>query len=150
MTAKPPLVIPFLDHCHIVRPEPAPGSGLCSAFFEPRAELMNSMGMAHGGLVMTLMDAAMGGACRSSQPEGASVVTIDMQAQFLAPARGRIVADARVIRASATLIFAECEVRGGDGALAAKATGLFRPVDRARMSRPRRQEMPRAPAGDTD
>ncbi len=137
MTAKHPLIIPFLDHCHIERPEPVPGSGECTAWFDPQPELMNSMGMAHGGLVMTLMDAAMGGACRSSQPPGASVVTIDMQSQFLAPARGRITAIARVIRASTTLIFAECEVRGGDGDLVARGTGLFRPVDRARMSKAR-------------
>lgn len=135
MTSKQPLVIPFLDYCHIERPEPE--AGRCRAWFEPRAELMNSMGMAHGGVVMTLMDAAMGGACRSTQPEGTSVVTIDMQAQFLAPARGRIEASATVIRASATLIFAECEVRSGDGELVARGSGLFRPVDRARMTRAR-------------
>lgn len=131
---KRPLIIPFLDHCHIVRPEPEPGSGECVAFFEPRPELMNSMGMAHGGLIMTLMDAAMGGACRSSQPEGGSVVTIDMQSQFMAPARGRIEAVARVVRATKTLIFADCEVRDGAGHLCARATGVFRPVDRERMS----------------
>lgn len=132
---KRPLIIPFLDYCHIVRPEPVPGSGECLAYFEPRPELNNSMGMAHGGLVMTLMDAAMGGACRSSQPEGTSVVTIDMQSQFMAPARGRIEAVARVVRATKTLIFADCEVRDGDGHLCARGTGVFRPVDRERMSR---------------
>lgn len=132
MIPKTPLVIPFLDHCHIHRPEPADGK--CTAWIEPLPELMNSMGMAHGGLVMTLMDAAMGGACRSCQPAGGSVVTIDMQAQFLAPARGRVEAQARVVRASRTLIFAECDVRDGDGELCARATGLFRPVDRERMT----------------
>lgn len=134
MTKKHPLVIPFLDHCRIQRPEPVPGSGECMAWIEPLPELSNSMGMAHGGLVTTLMDAVMGGACRSSQPEGASVVTIDMQAQFLAPARGKVTATARVVRASRTLIFAECEVRDGDGDLCAKGSGVFRPVDRERMS----------------
>ena len=134
MTVKQQLVIPFLDHCQIQRPEPESGSGTCTAWIEPLPALMNSMGMAHGGLIMTLMDAAMGSACRSSQPEGTSVVTIDMQAHFLAPARGRVQAIAKVVRASRTLIFAECEVRGGDGELAARATGLFRPVDRVRMS----------------
>ncbi len=128
----PPLVIPFLDHCHIHRPPPADGK--CVAWIEPLPELMNSMGMAHGGLVMTLMDAAMGGACRSSQPAGTSVVTIDMQAQFLAPARGRVEARAEVIRASRTLIFADCEVFGGDGDLVARGSGVFRPVDRERMT----------------
>ena len=132
MAAKHPLIIPFLDHCHIQRPEPADGK--CVAWIEPLPELMNSRGMAHGGLVMTLMDAAMGGACRSSQPEGTSVVTIDMQSQFIAPARGRVEARAEVIRASRTLIFADCQVFGGDGELVARATGVFRPVDRERMA----------------
>jgi uncharacterized protein (TIGR00369 family) len=126
------LEIPFLDYCAIHRP--APANGKCIAWVEPRPEFMNSMHMAHGGLLMTLMDAAMGGASRSLQPQGVTVVTVDMQVSFMGPARGRVEARGRVVKATRSLVFAECEVFGGDGELAARATGLFRPVDRLRMS----------------
>lgn len=126
------LDIPFLDYCSIQRPEPA--DGRCTAWVAPRPELMNSMRMAHGGLLMTLMDAAMGGAARSLQPEGVTVITIDMQVSFIGPARGRIEARGRVVRATRSLIFTDCEVFDEGMQLVARATGLFRPVERSRMS----------------
>lgn len=131
------LVFPFLDLCGIERDYPARGQ--CRAWVEVRRETSNSMGMAHGGLVMTLMDAAMGGAARDVQEGETTVVTIDMQTTFLAPARGRVEALARVIRSSRSFVFAECSVTDASGGLVAKASGLFRPVDRERMEgrRPR-------------
>lgn len=126
------LEIPFLDHCFIERPAPKDGKGF--AAIQPRHELNNSMNIAHGGVLMTLMDAAMGGAARSLQAPGVTVVTIDMQVAFLGPARGRIEAHGSVTKATRTFIFTQCEVRNEAGELVARGTGLFRPVDRARMT----------------
>ena len=44
------------------------------------------MGVAHGGLLMTLLDVAMGSAARA-HVDG-NVVTVDMQVAFLAPGTG--------------------------------------------------------------
>lgn len=126
------LEIPFLDHCFIERPAPKDGKGF--AAIQPRRELNNSMNIAHGGVLMTLMDAAMGGAARSLQKPGVTVVTIDMQVAFLGPARGRIEAHGVVTKATRSFVFTQCEVLNEAGELVARGTGLFRPVDRARMT----------------
>lgn len=128
------LFITFLDYCFIERPAPKGGKGF--AAIEPRRELNNSMNMAHGGVLMTLMDAAMGGAARSLQPPGGTVVTIDMQISFLGPARGRIEAHGSVTKATRSFVFTQCEVFSESGELVARATGLFRPGDRVRMMGP--------------
>ncbi len=131
MSEDTPLEIPFLDYLGMSRDIVAPG--LCHTSIEPKPEHFNSMHMAHGGIVMTLLDAAMGNAARSVVDENESVVTIDMQVAFIAPARGRLSGEGRVVKATRTLIFAEGTVKDEAGELVAKATGLFRPVDRARM-----------------
>ena len=122
---------PFLEYCGITRP--AFGKGTCTAVVEPRQELLNSLGIAHGGLVTTLADAAMGGASRSVQSGSRVVVTVNMQMSFFAPARGRLEAKARVVKQTRTLIFAECDVFSASGDLAARATGVFRTLERDRF-----------------
>ena len=86
----------------------------------------NNLGIAHGGLICTLLDVAMGSAARCGT--GCPVMTLDMQASFIAPGRGALAAEGRVVRAGRSVVFCEAEVTGEDGALVAKGSGLFKPV----------------------
>jgi uncharacterized protein (TIGR00369 family) len=43
----------------------------------------------HGGLVATLLDTAMGGACHSVLHEGETFLTADLRAEFFRPTRPR-------------------------------------------------------------
>ena len=122
---------PFLEYCGIERPLVA--GGRCIAMVEPRPELLNSLGIAHGGLITTLADAAMGGAARSALPETRTVVTVTMQASFFAPGRGRLEAEAKVVRKTRALIFVECDVRVASGEVIARTSGVFRALDRDRF-----------------
>lgn len=118
--------IPFADFCGL---EPVSYGGGEAAFalqLEPQHE--NSLGMAHGGLVLTMLDLALSAAARSNLDGESTVMTIDMQASFLAPARGRLLAKGRTVRAGRSIIFAEGDLFDGDGALCARATGVFRPT----------------------
>lgn len=126
---------PFLDYCGITRP--VFGNGHCVAVVEPRPELLNSLGIAHGGLITTLADAAMGGAARSALPETRTVVTVSMQASFFAPGRGRLQAEAKVVRKTRALVFVECDVCIASGEVIARASGVFRALDRDRFRNPR-------------
>ena len=116
--------IPFAAHCGI---EPI-------AFKDGRTTLRvcvapehgNNLGIAHGGLICTLLDIAMGTAARCTV--GLPVMTLDMQASFLSPGRGELTAEGRVLRAGRSIVFCEAEVRTADGDLVAKASGLFKPV----------------------
>ena len=91
-----------------------------------RPELTNSFDMAHGGVVMTLLDVAMALAASGPVGQGGGAVTIDMSLSFLRPARGRIIAEARLLRGGRSLRFCEAEARDASGELVAKAIGTFK------------------------
>ena len=122
---------PFLEHCGITRP--LAEGGRCIAVVEPAGHLLNSLGIAHGGLVSTLADAAMGGAARSALKSSKIVVTVNMQTSFFAPARGRLEAEGIVVRQTRTLLFVECDVRNTSGDSVARANGVFRILERDRF-----------------
>ena len=114
--------IPFAAHCGIkpIAAEP----GLCRLAVAVGEEHKNHLGMVHGGVMLTMLDVAMGSAARLAS--GASVITVDMQSAFLAPGRGDLVAEGRVLRSGRSLVFCEGEIRDTEGALLAKASGLFK------------------------
>lgn len=77
---------------------------------------INRVGVAHGGILMTLADNALGDAVIQSFDEPVSVVTVSMSSDFISAAQlGEwIVAEAEVHRRGRRLIFAECLVRAGE------------------------------------
>ncbi len=90
----------------------------------------NSFGVAHGGLLMTLMDVAMAHAARSQnldQPDGGpGLVTIEMKTSFMRPGLGRISVVGTVLHATASLAFTEARVLDNKGRVCAHATGTFK------------------------
>jgi uncharacterized protein (TIGR00369 family) len=90
----------------------------------------NSFGVAHGGLLMTLLDVAMAHAARSlnlDQPGGGpGLVTIEMKTTFMRPGVGHIRAVGSVLHASASLAFTEGKVLDAKGRLCAHATATFK------------------------
>jgi uncharacterized protein (TIGR00369 family) len=91
-----------------------------------RQEHGNNFGIAHGGLTATLIDIAMGSAARRAA--NLPVMTLDLQVSFIAPGRGVLTAEAKIVRAGRSVIFCEGEVRSEAGELVAKGSGLFKPV----------------------
>jgi len=101
---------------------------------------LNSWDVAHGGVLMTLLDVAMAHAARStgvtmdaahSVPAGAvdhgpGVATIEMKTSFVRPAEGRLRAVGRLLDRTATLAFCESSVFDEAGRLCAHATGTFK------------------------
>ncbi len=82
----------------------------------------NPIGLVHGGLIMSIADAAMGNAIRST---GVIGVTVDCSVSFPGAARlGEIlIARGEVIKTGRKLIFAEATVWAGDRILGhSKAT----------------------------
>lgn len=123
--------VAFLDHCGIERLYRK--DGVCRGAVDVVPELTNPTGAAHGGLLMTLLDAILAGACLSTLPETKMVATIDMQVAFLTPGRGRLVAEGRLLRGTRALMFAEGEVRNDEGEIVARASGQFWILDRDRV-----------------
>jgi uncharacterized protein (TIGR00369 family) len=87
---------------------------------------LNSFGLGHGGVTMTLLDTVLGAAARFADPATATVMTVDLHVTFIGPARGRVVGEGRVLRQVGGLVFCEGEARSEDGELVAKAVGTFK------------------------
>ncbi|MCJ2072145.1 PaaI family thioesterase [Methylobacterium sp. J-030] len=119
--------IPFVRFCGIEALDVHEGRTRLRLVLQP--EHANNLGIAHGGVLCTLLDVALGTAARLSV--GRPVVTLDMQTRFLNPGRGVLLAEGRVTRAGRAVIFCEAEIRGADGAPVASATGLLKPVGRS-------------------
>lgn len=88
-------------------------------------DLLNSAGVAHGGVTMTILDIAMSVAARTKDPKGKFAVTIEMKTSFLAPARGKLTVHAHCLQLGGTVAFCEGEARDESGAVVARATGTF-------------------------
>jgi uncharacterized protein (TIGR00369 family) len=94
------------------------------AVFEMEADERhhNPMGTLHGGVYCDLADAAMGYAYASALTEGETFTTVELKINFFRPLRkGKLTAEARVLRAGSNLGYIECDVRDGEGKLVARA-----------------------------
>jgi uncharacterized protein (TIGR00369 family) len=122
------LRVPFVDHLGLtlLRAE----GGESELALELRDELTNSWGVAHGGVVMTLLDVAMAVAARSVQRHGAEpghgVATVEMKTSFMQPAEGELRAHGRLIHRTATLAFCEGWLADDHGHRCAHASGTFK------------------------
>ena len=95
------------------------------AVFEMEADERhhNPIGTLHGGVYCDLADAAMGYAYASTLGEGESFTTVELKINFFRPVRkGRLTAEARVVRAGTSLGYIECDVKDGEGRLLARAS----------------------------
>ena len=89
---------------------------------------MNSWGITHGGVLMSLLDVAMANAARSLYGDERGVVTVEMKTTFLQPGgiAGKLLeARATVLQPTTTMCFCEAEIRDGER-LIAKASGSFK------------------------
>ena len=82
----------------------------------------NPMGTLHGGIYCDLADAAMGYAYAATLGEGETFTTVELKINFFRPVRqGKLIAEARVVRAGANLGYVECDVKDDQGKLVARA-----------------------------
>jgi len=96
--------------------------------FQPH--LGNTRGDVHGGTVAAIIDAAMSQAVRSLVDKAMGVATINMNLNYLAPARREIICKGTVIKRGRSIMFTEAEVFGEDGELACRASGSYRILSR--------------------
>lgn len=118
--------IPFMKHCGIVRRDAPAGTARFSVTVAPH--LANSRGVAHGGLLLTMLDIALGHAAADAVEGAVSFITIDLQSAFLSPATGEIIAEGRAVRAGRSIVFCEGDIRDSTGTLLVRASGVFKPV----------------------
>jgi uncharacterized protein (TIGR00369 family) len=117
------LSIPFLAHLGVVPEYAEGGKSRLSLIIKPEFE--NSFQVAHGGVVMTLLDFAMGAAARSTIDQALGAMTIDMSVSFLRPSIGKIVVEGTVLKPGKTINYCEAVVLNEAGEITAKSSGTF-------------------------
>jgi len=117
--------IPFVAHLGLVTE--ALGQGTARLSMALPEHFTNSLGTAHGGVIMSLLDVALCTAARTLHPESTGVVTIDMSTAFIGGGSGgTLIAEARVLKDGRSMTFVEAEAKNADGSLVAKAIGTVR------------------------
>jgi uncharacterized protein (TIGR00369 family) len=76
----------------------------------------------HGGLVGTVLDTAMGGACATVLEDGESFLTADLRVEFIRAARpGVLRAEGRVVRKTRRVAFCAADLYDAEGTHLASA-----------------------------
>lgn len=122
--------IPFVHHLGFELV--AFDGGASEIAYTPKPEHLNSFAVAHGGVVMTLLDVAMALAARSVEKDR-GVVTIEMKTSFMRPSPGDgslLTARGRLMHRSATLAFVEATLFDALGQACAHSSGTFKYVNR--------------------
>ena len=108
-----------------VRVESA-SDGVATCALDLEAHHTNKRGVAHGGVVSSLLDTALGAAVISSMPKEWWCATVSLAIQFVSGGRGsRLTATGRVVRRGTQVAFADGEVRDEDGNVVATAQGSW-------------------------
>jgi uncharacterized protein (TIGR00369 family) len=120
--------IPFLDHLGVELLEFGAGRARLAMPLAPHH--FNSMQVSHGGVVMTLLDAAMAIAGRAAHTDDydsdVNCITVEMKTTFMAPGRGSLSVTGQCLHRGASLMFCEGEARDESGALVARGSGTFK------------------------
>src|SRR6267142_4064097 len=118
--------IPFIKDLGVEFISAENGRAILALDLTPRH--LNSWSVAHGGVLMTLLDVAMAVAGRSLDPAAGGGVTVEMKTSFLQPANAgtRLIVSAHAFHRTSTVAFCDGEVRDADDRLIAKAMGTFK------------------------
>ncbi len=118
--------IPFVNDLGIEFVSADNGCAVLALDLTPRH--LNSWSVAHGGVLMTLLDVAMAVAGRSLDSTAGGGITVEMKTSFVQPANAatRLLASAHAFHRTNSLAFCEGEVRDTGGRLIAKAMGTFK------------------------
>jgi uncharacterized protein (TIGR00369 family) len=125
---KFPLRIPFVEQLGLELW--AFGGGKAELQVDLAEAHLNSWEVAHGGVLMTMLDVAMAHAARSANgagpDHGPGVATVEMKTSFMRAAEGRLRATGTLLHKTTTLAFTEGSVFDDSGRLCAHATGTFK------------------------
>jgi uncharacterized protein (TIGR00369 family) len=95
------------------------GPGWCHVDLEVTEELLNPFGAAHGAVVASIIDHALGSAVFPLVPLGTWPATLEFKVNYLAPARpGRLRARAEVVSISSRTAVVGVECTNGERAVA--------------------------------
>jgi len=89
-------------------------------------EITQRRGTVHGGVLASLVDAAVGAAIRSLLPSGQSAVTVELKLNYIRPASGtKLIGRGKVINKGKTIAVGEAQVIDDQGKVVAAGMATF-------------------------
>jgi len=104
------------------------GDGFVAFEGDTGPQLLNTMGIVHGGWAMMLIDSVTGCAAHSLMPPGVGSTSIETKVNFSRPIKletGRVRAEGRVISQGRQIISAQGQLFGPDGRVLAHGTSTI-------------------------
>jgi uncharacterized protein (TIGR00369 family) len=102
-------------------------NGRVKIAFTAKPEFCNASGNVQGGFLAAMLDDCMGPAILIATDAKSFPSTIDLNVQFLAPAKpGQLIGQGRVVKIGKTIGFVEAELEDASGSLIARATASVR------------------------
>jgi uncharacterized protein (TIGR00369 family) len=102
-------------------------TGRVTIAFTAKPEFCNASGNVQGGFLAAMLDDCMGPAVLIATNAEVFPSTIDLNVQFLGPAKpGQLIGKGRVVRIGKTIGFVEAELEDARGNLIARATASVR------------------------
>lgn len=108
-----------------------PDAGTIEVACTATEQFLNAAGNVQGGILAAMLDATLSPALIATLGPGKWAPTIDLQVQFLTPAKaGRLVGRGRVVRRGRDIAFLAGELANSEGQVVATATAtaIIRPV----------------------
>lgn len=100
--------------------------GLCVIELELDDRHMSVARRAHGGVLFTMLDTAMGRAVISRLPAGKGCATVEAKINYLRPVQGgRLRAEGRALDMTRRTAYCEGLIRDGEGRILARSSGTF-------------------------
>jgi len=93
-----------------------------------RSDLQNSRGSMHGGVIASMLDAAVNVAVHSLLQNGEGVATLSLTINYLLPGNGPLIAKGNVVRFGRTVSSAEAKVEDSSGRAVAHAIATVRVI----------------------
>jgi len=123
MAEAKPKKVRFINTVGLSVDEAVPGRARLSITIEDKHR--NGTGVAHGGVLFTLADTAMGAALYNSLEPGEICATIEIKIGYFKPVfDGTLVCEAVVLNKGKSVASLEATIRNGDQ-LVSKASGTF-------------------------
>jgi acyl-CoA thioesterase len=117
--------VPYLDLLDMkpIRTE----DGKVEFELEVKEKHLRTLGIAHGGVVASLMDSAVGFAAGTTAPPGYHVVTVQLNVNFIRPSweGEKLIAKGTVLHAGKQTAVARGEIRTAENYLVASGMGTF-------------------------
>lgn len=123
MSIELDFTVPFIEHLGIEFV--SYGHGRSHLRLTPLPEHNNAYDMAHGGVVMSLLDVTMAFAALEPEQPEMGAITVEMKTSFMRPSRGTLNGHGVVLQRTKKLVFIEGSILDEDGEICAKASGTF-------------------------